>query len=767
MWSDEGQRHNMLPLRLVHAVTPDQRSRIVDDKDDREPQFYTRHLVADFAPSAIRQAYALANPDLPFGFEYIESATFREMNFGRLGDAGQPTMFAGRELPRGGFRICRHCGTVQRRGAESFEHTRNCAARGDETGEAIVDCLYLYREFSSEAIRMLLPISDVLGSEQRVASFVAALELGLRRRFRGSLDHIRAMTCDNALAGANEGRRYLMLYDTVPGGTGYLKDLMTDRGELPRVFGMALEALKACECNREPLKDGCYRCVYAYRRSRDMALTSRGIAVAILESILDHVQDLEEVEGLDKVKVNPVLESELEARFIEALRRMRIDGETPGVRHDLVQGKPGYVLKVGKRTWFVEPQVEVGESDGVAMPSRPDFLIRPARAAEAPPVAVFMDGFEYHRDSTDQDSAKRMALVRAGFHVWSLTWHDLEVAFGKVAEAVDFVDAVTNGGAPASGSTTAAASESPRTGEMTELQRLLDVRWDTGEIRTRLHASSLEVLLRYLAEPVPEKWKQAVFTALVGLFEQRRMESGEPRMLSPELRSHFDAAVESSLPGQVREVVEEMARNEVPDDLQHRIALGGRGVWHGTAPRFTDMFLALPLSAVRNGEPDDMAAIVHLHDDETSRAHPRYRPAWSGVLRLFNLLQFLPGAWWTTRTGVERNLYPEYARTVQPPAISVAPDGWEEAMELAAPELRPAMEQWSALGLAVPEAGYELTGPAGRVIAEAEVAWPERRVAILLHEQRECATAFESEGWRVFHHESDDFSEAVVAAFKL
>ena len=104
-------------------------------------------------------------------------------------------------------------------------------------------------------------------------------------------------------------RDYLMLYYTVPGGTGYLKDLMTDRGELPRVFGLALESLKACGCNREPLKDGCYRCVYAYRRSRDMALTSRSTAVAILESILDHVQDLEAVEGLDKVKVNAVTQA--------------------------------------------------------------------------------------------------------------------------------------------------------------------------------------------------------------------------------------------------------------------------------------------------------------------------------------------------------------------------------------------------------------------------------------------------------------------------
>ena len=768
MWSDEGQRHNMLPLRLVHAVTPDQRSRIVDDKDDREPLFYTRHLVADFAPSAIRQAYALANPDLPFGFEYIDSATFREMNFGRLGDATQPTVFAGRELPRGGFRICRHCGTVQRRGAESFEHTRNCGTRNDDSGDAIVDCLYLYREFSSEAIRVLLPISDVLGSEQRVASFIAALELGLRRRFRGSLDHIRAMTCDNALAGANEGRRYLMLYDTVPGGTGYLKDLMTDRAELPRVFGMALESLKACECNREPHKDGCYRCVYAYRRSRDMALTSRRAAVEILESILDHVQDLEEVEGLDKVKVNAVLESELEARFIEALRRVRIDGETPGVRHDLVQGKPGYVLKVGGRTWFVEPQAELGESDGVAVPSRPDFLVRPARATEAPPVAVFMDGFEYHRDATDQDSAKRMALVRAGF---SRVVTDLarpgrspsarwlrRSTFSKRrrTQVLEGRDRTRRGRLNYRG-----------TGELAELQRRLDDRWDTGAIRTGLHASSLELLLRYLAQPAPEKWKQAVFTALVGLFEQRRMESGEPCMLSPELRSRFDAAVASSLPGQIREALEELGHHEVPDGSQHHVALAGRGVWHDTAPEFADLLLPLPLAAVRNGEPDDMAAIVHLHDDEPSRERPRYRPVWNGVLCLYNLLQFLPGAWWTTRMGVDRSLYPEYARSVQPPSSAVPPDRWEEAMELAAPALRPAMEQWSALGLPVPEVGYELAGPAGWIIAEAELAWPEHQVAVLLPEQREWVTVFEAEGWRVIPCGSDDFTAALVAALNV
>ena len=255
-----------------------------------------------------------------------------------------------------------------------------------------------------------------------------------------------------------------------------------------------------------------------------------------------------------------------------------------------------------------------------------------------------------------------------------------------------------------------------------------------------------------------------MFTALIGLFEQRRMESGEPRMLSPELRSRFDAAVESSLPGQVREAVEELARHEVADDAQSRVALAGRGVWHGTAPRFADLFLALPLAAVRDGEPDDMAAIVHLHDDAPTREHPRYRPVWNGVLRLYNLLQFLPGAWWTTRIGVEHARYPEYARTDQPPPVSGHPVGWEEAMELAAPELRPAMEQWSALGLPVPEAGFELIRQAGRVIAEAELAWPDRRVAVLRPEQLEWTTLFTDAGWKVVEEGTESFVDRVVAS---
>ena len=375
MWSDAGQRREMLPLRLVHAAKDDRRARILDDYDDREPRFYTRQLVADFEPDAVERAWAVTGSDLPFGFEYVASATFREMNFGRLGDGGQPTAFAGLSLPREGFRVCRRCGTVQAgagRGGggdgdgdgdgESPRHTRTCSARraaGQPAGKAlgkgvgqadVADCLYLYREFRSEAVQMLLPVLDAppsVGarpdgrraaspsgglSDRRVSSFVAALELGLRLHFRGRIDHLRATVRHGAAAGgagaaAAASHRYLLLYDTVPSGTGYLKELTPDPAEMLSVFRAARDALASCECNRDPSKDGCCRCVFAYRRSREMAETSRDAAVEVLDRILARADELEEVPSLGGVRIDALLESELEARFIEALRRVELGGD--------------------------------------------------------------------------------------------------------------------------------------------------------------------------------------------------------------------------------------------------------------------------------------------------------------------------------------------------------------------------------------------------------------------------------------------------------
>lgn len=63
------------------------------------------------------------------------------------------------------------------------------------------------------------------------------------------------------------GKKYLVVDDTVSGGTGYLKQLTRSDEPLMEVFKLALEALKACRCQEDPEKDGYYQCLYAYKRT--------------------------------------------------------------------------------------------------------------------------------------------------------------------------------------------------------------------------------------------------------------------------------------------------------------------------------------------------------------------------------------------------------------------------------------------------------------------------------------------------------------------
>ena len=425
-----------------------------------------------------------------------------------------------------------------------------------------------------------------------------------------------------------------------------------------------------------------------------------------------------------------------------------LNGEKPRVRQDLVRGKPGYMVRIGTASWLMEPQADLTAADGVAVPSRPDFLLRPVRG-DAPPVAVFMDGFEYHRDSTGEDSRKRMALTRAGFKVWSLTWQDLEVAFDGAADTATLLDAQNPG--------------------MARLQRALDERWQTATLRRQLlREPALVLLLRWLRESggsdaaaaTAERWRNTVFTALLGLFDIQRMRN-------PALREQFERSV-GALPGQIAETLADL----------HEPAFGGAGTWLDESAaglgqeaepqppalgRFEDLFLALPLAAVEPPDPTQLLAVLHLRDDEASTRHANYRPAWNRSLRLFNLLQFLPDAWWITRQGMQAARYPEFAPAGKPQDSAMRPDSdnWAETMELAAEPLRPAMRQWAA-GLSEPEVGFELTDAKGQVRAEAELAWPARRVAVLHGEQCEQADTFKQEGWEVYSADEDALAERVA-----
>lgn len=130
---------------------------------------------------------------------------------------------------------------------------------------------------------------------------------------------------------------------------------------------LALEHIKGCSCNANPNKDGCYRCVYQYRLGRDMELVSRNRARAILEALDSNLTQLEEVATIADIYVNPNFDSELEAKFIESLRRLGGTNGLPAVRlvKEIVQGKSGYLLEVGTQRYWIEPQVDLTPKEGV------------------------------------------------------------------------------------------------------------------------------------------------------------------------------------------------------------------------------------------------------------------------------------------------------------------------------------------------------------------------------------------------------------------
>ena len=133
------------------------------------------------------------------------------------------------------------------------------------------------------------------------------------------------------------------------------------------------------------------------------------------------------------------------------------------MKEDLDGDTPGFRIITSGLTYIMKPQVEFGAAEGVTVPCRADFVIKAeSKSDEQPLIAVFTDGFKYHRDDTENDAAKRMALVRAGYLVWSLTWHDLEAVLGNGDEATDLLG--------------------EDDGHMVQRQRELDVSWNTGQI---------------------------------------------------------------------------------------------------------------------------------------------------------------------------------------------------------------------------------------------------------------------------------------------
>lgn len=424
-WRESSQARDVLPLRTVYAWADIRDDRIKDDTESRKALFQTKKLLVDFTGKSERKSFVMDAAG-GFGFEYRSSVTLRDFNFGTADKAaGECLEVGGGKVIAPGFTVCKECGRVkqdERKRHNRAQHDYDCPyAKNPEKAEWL-EGLVLYREYQSEALRIRLP-SGLFAAQYHpqvlTASLTAALRLGLKHYFHGSVEHLRFTVIEEPEADA-EKRRYILVYDTVPGGTGYLKELMSVPENLIGVLRKALTVMSNCDCGGDPEAKGCYKCVYQYRDAASRALISKLCAIDVLTELTDDNKTIRKGDidgGNDKSDGD----SELEARFIRAL------GSSTRVREMIrcQEGMPHYLVRMESgKLWRMDLQVDfTGDA-----PSRPDFVLRPMKEAERTEdleMAIFTDGWRYHADIVHEDCAKRQSLLNTGRHVWTLSWHDV------------------------------------------------------------------------------------------------------------------------------------------------------------------------------------------------------------------------------------------------------------------------------------------------------------------------------------------------------
>ncbi len=721
LWKDSGRVHEMLRLTTVFARTLDRDSRIADDSDERQRGFYVRQALVDSPPDAVRQAFAIDEQTFPFGFEFLDRVTFREVNSGEQSEQGAPMEIGGKELNRPGFSICSECGTLQRkRKAEELyrNHATWCSRRKSPEANT-QQCVFLYREFTSEGIRLFLPEVGFADTNEALLSFVAALELGLAKRFRGAVDHLRIALDMRMAAGSDIPRCYLVIYDSVPGGTGYLKELMRAPEPLLEVFGIALQALNSCTCNQNAETDGCYRCVYRYHNSHDRESISRSTAQKLLGEVVQHKGALKPVTHLADVQpVNHLMDSMLEKRFVEALRR-----EHSGLKFKLSEllfkGKAGYQLQAGARRWKIELQVSLGHGDGVVIPCKPDFVFWPDDRADDLPIAVFVDGWQYHKEIISTDLAKRMAVAKSGkFSVWTLTWDDIECALqGKsLSVAAPWPTLVPVAAAPM-------------------VQKLCDAQ-GVSALGTLTAISPFMQLHQRLAGGSHDDLRKLSVALSVGML----MPPGEPSVLDKLKGGAFWKRL---------------------DDLGLIVDLNG----HRQGARQ----LGATLGVIASMHPDQLKQVMTGNGSiesepvvigewqDTGAPEEELKQRWQQLWQVMNLLLPLRHLW--LGTADMPGLPALQDGPVLKTGLGGVSEAWQEAMEIAAQEVQVWCLVLAKAGVAEPEPGYELLDGKGRVVAEAEIAWPSVQVAIFLPDTLEAATVFASQGWHCFAAESGELPQ--------
>jgi hypothetical protein len=359
-----------------------------EDEYRRRADYAVRHMLG--APQERPEVVELNG----FAFERTHGRTITVANTGPRSAASGGAH---------GFEICTGCGyaaelrasvddeDVDVEGYEAPGHRPFCPARRDPHSNLVKRSIWLTARMQGDVMELSLPeVARGPAFASWRATLAEALQLGIRETLQAGRRDLDGF--ERRQAGVPVS---LVLYDTMPGGTGYLPKLFANSAAgLREAAGVAAERLASCSC-----RDSCHRCLRDFWNQRYHAMLNRFEVVGTLRRLAG----AEAIKGA--APEDDRLESFLEMAFFERLKGAGLPTPTLQV-----------VRVIGGRR-----------------------IIRVDCEYRDPDVSVFLDGREYHTQSLEKildDLEVRNQLEARHVSVLEFTYRDVMDAFGDVAECL-------------------------------------------------------------------------------------------------------------------------------------------------------------------------------------------------------------------------------------------------------------------------------------------------------------------------------------------
>lgn len=420
---DKGQVLTVVPLRKVSAEVDRSRA-MIDSTHEERYNVWFHEAVSFSVPTDVTQggSWYLSGG---FGAEHLRFVDISWFNLGR--GPASTKFFGGREVNTPLFTVCHECGHLDSvKGSNSkWDHRPWCSKRNAQQENTI--SVALGRTLRTQGVLLHIPLPLLAGDRATVPSLIAAIKLGFKEVLGGDPDHLNIDTV--TVPAPTEGTvEALLMYDSVPGGTGYLSAFASPEA-VRNLLERAFQRVASCECaNGERL--ACPDCLLPYTPRRNAEKTSRAIAERALRALL--LNDNHPNADIDPLTIawEPQEEapeydpsSHLEVRFREVVRQALEDRKVE-VNEVARAGKMEWRLDFPNgEQWFMREQEDKGYT-------RPDFYFEHRTRRGVRPVAVFTDGLAYHASDAHfgfpADVERRARLATERIIPWTITKADLD-----------------------------------------------------------------------------------------------------------------------------------------------------------------------------------------------------------------------------------------------------------------------------------------------------------------------------------------------------